>query len=74
MRKKSVHGAGCVLVEAPVGSRPPVGFGPFYFELETFLDLWRRQGTAEVTVRSALERAMRTSLAMERVGQRFKGL
>ena len=74
MRKKSLQATGCVLLETPTGLRPPGGSGAFYFELETFLDLWRRQGTGEVTVRTALERAIGASLAMERVGERFKGL
>jgi len=45
----------------------------FYFELETFLDTWRREGVAEDVVRSALERAKSTSLAMENVGKWLKG-
>jgi hypothetical protein len=45
----------------------------FYFELETFLDTWRREGVAEDVVRSALERAKCTSLAMEDVGNWLKG-
>ena len=47
--------------------------GEFYFELETFLDTWRREGVAEEVVRSALERAKNTSLAMEDVGKWLKG-
>jgi len=47
--------------------------GEFYFELETFLDNWRREGVEEDVVRSALERAKRTSLAMEDVGKWLKG-
>lgn len=74
MRKKSVHATGYALLETATGLRSPEGSRAFYFELETFLDLWRREGTAEITVRAALERAIRTSLAMERVGQRFRGL
>ena len=45
----------------------------FYFELETFLDTWRREGVEEDVVRSALERAKSTSLAMEDVGKWLKG-
>ena len=45
----------------------------FYFELETFLDTWRREGVAEDVVRSALERAKSTSLAMENVGKWLTG-
>jgi len=45
----------------------------FYFRLETFLDTWRRQGVTEQNVRAALERAKRTSLAMEDVGKRLRG-
>jgi len=45
----------------------------FYFELETFLDAWRRKGVDEHVVRSALERAKSTSLAMEDVGKWLKG-
>lgn len=41
----------------------------FYFQLETFLDNWRRHGVAEEVVRAALERAKQTSLAMETIGQ-----
>lgn len=44
-----------------------------YFELETFLDDWRRHGTPEDTVRAALERAKRASFAMENVGKLLKG-
>ena len=44
-----------------------------YFELETFLDHWRRHGMPEDVVRAALERARRASLAMENVSQRLKG-
>ena len=44
----------------------------FYFQLETFLDNWRRQGISEDVVRGALERASRTSLAMENVGKWLK--
>lgn len=40
----------------------------FYFQLEAFLDEWRHLGVAEEVVRAALERARRTSLAMENVG------
>ena len=47
--------------------------GKFYFELETFLDTWRREGVAEEVVRSALERARSTSLAMENVGKWLTG-
>lgn len=43
----------------------------FYFELETFLDNWRRQGTPEDVVRSALDRAKSASQAMEDVGKRL---
>jgi hypothetical protein len=45
----------------------------FYFQLESFLDSWRRQGTNEDAVRAALERARHTSLAMEVVGNRLAG-
>jgi hypothetical protein len=45
----------------------------FYFQLESFLDNWRRQGMAEEVVRAALERAKLTSLAMENVGKLLKG-
>ena len=45
----------------------------FYFQLETFLDNWRRQGIAEDVVRAALERAERTSFAMENVGKLLTG-
>jgi len=45
----------------------------FYFELETFLDAWRREGVEEDVVRSALERAKSISLAMEDVGKWLKG-
>ena len=45
----------------------------FYFQLESFLDSWRRQGTTEADVRAALERAEHTSLAMELVGKRLAG-
>jgi len=41
----------------------------FYFQLETFLDNWRRHGMAEEVVRAALERAKQTSLAMENIGK-----
>jgi len=44
----------------------------FYFELEAFLDDWRRQGVPEIVVRATLERAGRASLAMESVGERLK--
>jgi hypothetical protein len=44
----------------------------FYFQLETFLDNWRRQGMSEDVVRAALERATHTSLAMEDVGKWLK--
>jgi hypothetical protein len=44
----------------------------FYFELEGFLDNWRRQGIAEKDVRAALERAARSSSAMEDVGRWLK--
>ena len=44
-----------------------------YFQLETFLDNWRRQGMPENVVRDALERAKHTSLAMENVGQWLTG-
>ena len=40
----------------------------FYFQLEAFLDERRHRGVAEEVVRAALERARRTSLAMENVG------
>jgi hypothetical protein len=43
----------------------------FYFELESFLDNWRRQGTPEDVVRAALERAKSASQAMENVGKRL---
>jgi predicted GNAT family acetyltransferase len=42
-------------------------------QLETFLDNWRRQGMAEDVMRAALERAKRSSLAMENIGERLKG-
>jgi hypothetical protein len=45
----------------------------FYFQLETFLDSWRREGTGEELVRAALKRAESASLAMEAVGKRLKG-
>ena len=45
----------------------------FYFQLETFLDTWRREGMEEDVVRAALERAKRASLAMENVGKRLRG-
>ena len=45
----------------------------FYFQLESFLDVWRHHGIAEDVVRDALERASRTSLAMEDVGKWLKG-
>jgi len=45
----------------------------FYFQLESFLDNWRREGIAEDVVRAALERAKLTSLAMESVGKRLTG-
>jgi hypothetical protein len=45
----------------------------FYLQLETFLDNWRRLGMAEDVVRAALERAKRSSLAMENIGERLKG-
>lgn len=45
----------------------------FYFQLETFLDDWRREGIAEDVVRVALERAKQTSLAMEGVADWLKG-
>ena len=41
----------------------------FYFQLESFLDGWRRSGLREDVVRDALDRARRTSVAMEQVGQ-----
>jgi hypothetical protein len=44
-----------------------------YFELEAFLDNWRRHGIAEEVVRAALERANRTSFALENVGKRLQG-
>jgi len=44
-----------------------------YFELEAFLDNWRRHGMAEDTVRAALERAGRASMAMENVSKRLLG-
>lgn len=45
----------------------------FYFQLEAFLDYWRREGIAEDVVRAALERAKQTSLAMEGVADWLKG-
>ena len=45
----------------------------FYFQLETFLDNWRRRGIGEDVVRAALERSKRTSLAMEHVGKWLGG-
>ena len=51
----------------------------FYFQLETFLDNWRAAtrrsevGRAEDVVRAALERAERTSFAMENVGKLLTG-
>jgi len=45
----------------------------FYFQLEAFLDSWRREGIGEDVVRTALKRAEATSLAMEDVGRRLKG-
>jgi len=44
----------------------------FYFELESFLDNWRRQGVPEEVVRAAIERAKRASLAVEHLGERLK--
>ena len=44
-----------------------------YFELEAFLDNWRRRGTSEDVVRNALDRAKFVSLAMEDVGKRLQG-
>jgi len=44
-----------------------------YFELEAFLDNWRRYGMPEDRVRTALERARRASVAMENVGKLLKG-
>ena len=46
----------------------------FYFELEAFLDNWRRQGMPEDVVRATLERARSASLAMEGVGKRLRGI
>jgi hypothetical protein len=51
---------------------PPNAADGFYFQLETFLDNWRRQGMSEDVVRAALERAKHTSLAMEDVGKWLK--
>jgi len=45
----------------------------FYFQLEAFLDGWRRDGLREDDVRAALDRAKHTSLAMEQVGQLLTG-
>lgn len=45
----------------------------FYFQLESFLDCWRRDGVSEEVVRAALGRAQLTSVAMEDVGRRLKG-
>ena len=51
----------------------------FYFQLEAFLDYWRREGIAEDVVRAALERANQTSLQWKasligsRVGDRSAG-
>ena len=44
-----------------------------YFDLEAFLDNWRRYGMPEDAVRIALERAWRASVAMENVGKLLKG-
>jgi len=43
----------------------------FYFELESFLDSWRRQGMSEDVVRAALDRANSASQAIETVGKRM---
>jgi hypothetical protein len=43
----------------------------FYFELETFLDGWRRQGMSEEVVRAGLARANSASQAVETVGKRL---
>jgi len=45
----------------------------FYFELEGFLDNWRRHGMQEDIVRATLERADRASVAMENVSKLLKG-
>ncbi len=60
-------------INRPDCAEPRNGADGFYFELETFLDDWRRQGVSEDVVRVALERAKRTSLAMEGVGEWLKG-
>jgi hypothetical protein len=43
----------------------------FYFELETFLDGWRRQGMSEEVVRAGLARANSASQAVESVSKRL---
>jgi len=54
------------------GETPNAADG-FYFQLETFLDTWRREGAGEEVVRDALKRAEATSLAMEDLGKRLIG-
>ena len=53
---------------------PGSGEDGLYFELEAFLDHWRHHGIAEEVVRAALERARRTSFALEDVGKRLQGV
>jgi hypothetical protein len=59
-------------------SRPTGPFLPrtpdelFYFELETFLDNWRRRGVPNDMIRTALARAERASLAMDGLAKRLQ--
>ena len=45
----------------------------FYFELETFLDSWRRRGVPNDVIRAALARAEQASLAMDGLAMRLQG-
>ena len=59
----------------PDGSmKPRTAADRFYFELEAFLDEWRRHGLPEEVVRAALDRAKCFSIAMESVGKNLQFL